>query len=465
MTDDTKNITNKKTAIFETLPIPKAVAALAVPTIISQLIMIVYNLADTYFIGRMNNAYQIAALSLCLPLFLVYTAIANLLGVGGASLIARFLGKGEKDNAKVVSSFCIWSGITIAVIYSLCIYLFREPLLYFFGADEMTYRYAEDYVIWAISIGGPVTALNPLLAYLVRAEGSALHAGVGMSLGVLVNIALDPVMILYLGWEIKGAAVATMIGNSVATCYFLSYIGVKCSDTVVSLKISKNSFRKDIAKEVILVGLPSCCLSLLSTLSNSVINILVSGYSAVALAGVGIAKKINLTAFALTQGLGQGILPLIAYNHAKGNYKRMRETIKFSVAIAAVLSFSCMIIALIFSRPLVGCFIADAETINYGSRFLRIICLSMPTSAFLFICITYFQALGQKKNPLIISLLRKGTTDVLFMFLLNGIVGLNGILWATPIADVVAVIVSFVLLRGYIKKVKNLPLKKEIEKQ
>jgi Na+-driven multidrug efflux pump len=306
-------------------------------------------------------------------------------------------------------------------------------------------------MIWAVAIGGLATTLNPLLAYLIRAEGSSLHAGIGMILGALLNIVLDPVMILYLGWEIKGASIATMIGNSAAACYFLVYIFIRRSGTIVSLKPSKTSFRKDIAKEVIFVGLPSCCLSLLSTLSNSVTNILVSGYSAVALAGVGIAKKINLTAFALTQGLSQGILPLIGYNYAKGNYRRMRETIKFSAMLTAILSLSCMVIALLFSRRLVGCFIADIETVNYGARFLCIICLAMPTSAFLFICITYFQAIGQKKNPLIISLFRKGTTDVLFMFLLNYIVGLNGILWATPMADTVAVIVSSVLLAKHIK--------------
>lgn len=448
------SIDTKKKAVFETLPVPKAVAALVVPTIVSQLITIIYNLADTYFVGRMNDAYQVASVSLCLPPFIVFTAISNLLGVGGASLIARFLGKGEKDSAKAVSSFCIWSGMGIAATYALCIYLFKEPILYFLGADKTTYRYAEDYMIWAVSAGGLATALNPLLAYLIRAEGSPLRAGIGMSLGTLLNIVLDPIMILYLGWEIKGAAIATMIGNSVAASYFLVYIFIRRSDTIVTLKPSKNSFRKDLAEEVILVGLPSCCLSLLSTLSNSVTNILVSGYSAVALAGVGIAKKINLTAFALTQGLGQGILPLIGYNYTNGNSRRMRETIKFSAMIAAMLSLSCMAIALLFSRQLVGCFIADIETVNYGTGFLRIICLSMPTSAFLFICITYFQAVGQKKNPLIISLFRKGTTDVLLMFLLNHTVGLNGILWATPMADTVAVIVSSVLLTKYIKRKK-----------
>jgi len=456
-----ENITNnKKIAIFETLPIPQAVASLVVPAIISQLIIIIYNLADTYFIGQMNDAYQVAAVSLCLPLLLVYTAIANLLGVGGSSVIARFLGKGEKDSAKAASSFCIWSSVGIAVLYALCVYLFKDHILYFFGADETTYRYSKDYMLWAIIAGGLTTTLNPLLAYLIRAEGSSFHASIGMSLGALLNIVLDPIMIIHFGWEIKGAAIATMIGNTVATCYFLLYIALRRFDTIISLKPTKNSFKKNIMKEIILVGLPSCCLSLLSTLSNSITNILVSSYNAVALAGVGIAKKINLTAFALAQGLGQGILPLIGYNYAKGNFKRLRKAIKFSTVIAAILSLSCMVIALLFSKQLVGYFIADIETVGYGSRFLRIICLAMPTSTFLFICITYFQAIGQKKNPLIISILRKGTTDVLLMFLFNNIVGLNGILWATPIADIIAVIVSFVLLVKYIKKVNYLSLGK-----
>lgn len=430
--------------LFELMAIPRAVAILSVPTVISQLITVIYNLADTYFVGEMNDPYQLSAINVCLPLMLMFTALANLFGIGGSGALSRALGRGDTDTARRITAFSIWSGVVVSLIYSAVVFVFSEPVLYAMGADELTYSYAYDYMLYVIVIGGVFTVLNPLLAHLVRSEGRSFAAGIGMSLGAVINIILDPIMITTLGMGIVGAALATLIGNACACLFFVVYVACRHGSTLVSFKPMKISLSS--ALDVVMTGLPNFFLSMLSSISNTATNNLIVGYDTIALAGVGIAKKINLTAFAVTQGISQGVLPLVGYNYAKGNKKRMNGAILFAGAVTGVISIGLMILALTASEPLVALFIKDAATVNYGSKFLRIICLAMPTSAFIFLSITYFQATGRKTFPLILSFLRKGTLDIVFMLILNQAVGLYGILWATPAAEITASIVTAVML-------------------
>lgn len=445
-----KSNNRKRDELFESYPIPKAIATLALPTVISQLITIVYNLADTYFVGQLNDPYQVSAINVCLPLMLVCTSIANLFGVGGSGVIARALGKKDIPLARRVSSFCIYAGLATTALCSAVIFIFREPVLTLLGADEMTYAHSNEYFICALAIGGCATMLNPLLAHLVRSEGGALHASIGMSLGAIMNIVLDPIFILLLGFEVKGAAIATLIGNVSACVYFFVYIFIKRRDSIITF-IPKRISRSDVL-DVLWTGVPSFFISLLSGISNSVVNNLISARDSIALASVGIAKKINLTAFAIVQGLSQGCLPLIGYNYSHGNKKRVADTVKVAGVIGACVSLSCMGVALLFPDALVSLFIKHEQTVEYGSTFLRIICPSMPTSTFIFMCVTYFQATGEKAYPLIISLLRKGTVDVLLMYALDSTIGINGVLLATPLTEVIASLTCGVMIILLLKK-------------
>jgi len=444
---------HERDELFEKYPIPKAVAVLALPTVISQLITIVYNLADTYFVGKLNDPYQVSAINVCLPLMLVCTSLANLFGVGGSGVIARALGKKNIPLARKVSSFCIYAGLLTTALCSALLFVFREPVLTLLGADEMTYGHSNGYFIYALAVGGCATVLNPLLAHLVRSEGGALHASIGMSLGAVINIVLDPIFILSLGLEVKGAAIATLIGNVSACVYFFAYIFIKRRDSIITFIPHKTDIK--VILDVFWTGVPSFFISLLSGISNSVVNNLISAYDSLALASVGIAKKINLTAFAVVQGLSQGCLPLIGYNHAHGNKKRVSDTVGFAAVIGACVSLSCMCTALVFPDTLVSLFIKHDRTVEYGSTFLRMICPSMPTSTFIFMCVTYFQAIGEKAYPLIISLLRKGTVDVMLMYALNSAIGINGILLATPLTEVIASLACAVMIILLIGKKKG----------
>lgn len=439
------NTKTDKTELFETTPVTRAVIALVVPTVISQIITVIYNMADTFFIGQVGDPNQVAAASLSMPLFLLTTGMANLFGIGGASLISRSLGLGDAEKARKTSAFCIWTSAAVALVYGLAILAFRRVILPLVGTDTYTFDYCNSYLFWTLTVGAVPTVLNAALAHLVRAEGYSAQASFGVALGGVLNILLDPVFIFGFHLEITGAAIATMLSNLIATLYFVALILGKRGKLHLSLNPRYYSVSDGIPKEVLLVGLPSCIMNLMGIFSNITLNKLLVHYSNAAVAGIGIAKKIDMLAFAIANGLSQGVIPLIGYNYSANNIRRMRSAIKVTLilslavtTVGAVLLFTC-------ANPLVRSFINDAETVHYGSMFQRIICITGPFTAITTVIISIFQSVGQKGKPLVLSMLRKGGLDVPFMFLLDSLAGADAIAWATPIADCGAMLVGILL--------------------
>lgn len=436
---------NKEEILFEQAPVGRAVLTLVIPTVISQLITVVYNMADTFFIGQIGDKNQVAAVSLCMPLFVLLTGLANLFGIGGSSLMSRSLGAGDHRRAKQAAAFSIWTAIAASLLYGTGLTLTQSLVLPAIGADAETYAFCRQYIFWTIAIGAVPTVLNQELAHLVRAEGHSAQASFGVVLGGALNIILDPIFIFPLGLEIAGAAIATMLSNAAAACYFICLLARKKNPSDISFHPRYYTWGSRIPREVLLVGLPSCLMNLMGVLSNVTINKLMSGYSNAAVAGIGVAKKIDMLALAIATGMSQGVLPLIGYNYSAKNYRRMKAALKtdflisFAAALAgAVFLFTC-------AGPIVQAFIDDAETVQYGRLFQRIICITGPCISVSMLAITAFQSAGKKLEPAILSLLRKGGLDIPCMFLLNHLAGVNGIVWATPIADLGAMTVSILL--------------------
>ena len=434
-----------KTELFETTPVTRAVIALVVPTVISQIITVIYNMADTFFIGQIGDSNQVAAASLCLPLFLVTTGLANLFGIGGASLISRSLGLGDTDKARKTSAFCIWTSAAVAFLYGVGIFVLHGTILPLVGADEYTYDFSSSYLFWTLTVGAIPTVLNAALAHLVRAEGYSGQASFGVALGGGLNILLDPVFIFGFHLEITGAAIATMLSNLIAMPYFMVLILVKRGRFHLTLNLGYYSVSGGIPKEVLLVGLPSSIMNVMGIFSNITLNKLLVHYSNAAVAGIGIAKKIDMLAFAIANGLSQGVIPLIGYNYSAKNTGRMRSAIKVTLILSLVVTTAGAILLFTCAGPLVRAFINDAETVRYGSMFQRIICITGPFTAITTVIISIFQSVGQKGKPLVLSTLRKGGLDVPFMFLLDSIAGADAIAWATPIADCGAMLVGILL--------------------
>lgn len=443
--------------LFEDTPVTRAVLSLVIPTVISQLINVIYNVADTFFIGQIGDPNQVAAVSLCMPVFVFLTGLANLFGIGGASLLSRCLGAGNYRKAKKTSVFCIWSASALALLYGILLYAVKAAVLPAIGANAGTYAFCSSYIFWTITLGAVPTVLNQVLAHLVRAEGHASQASFGLALGGVLNIILDVIFIFPLQMQITGAAAATMLANVLSALYFILLIFRKRGSINISFNLRHYTIGAGIPREVLLVGLPSCLMNFMGVLSNITINKLMAGYSNEAVAAIGIAKKVDMLSFAVATGMLQGVLPLIGYNYAAGNYKRMLSAIKVDFLLSFAVAVTGTFFLFTFAGPIVHAFINDAETVRYGQLFQKIICITGPCISVTMLTITVFQAVGKKVQPVILSLLRKGGLDIPFMFIMNALSGINGVVWATPIADVAAMLASIIL---FIPFWRSLHLKK-----
>ena len=441
--------------LFESMPVRRAVISMAIPTVLSSLVHVLYNMADTFFIGQLNDPTQVAAATLSMPPFLFLNGIASLFGIGGASLMARRMGQKNPDAARKCAAFSIWGGVAVSLIYGLVILLFRDRLLPLIGTNETTYPLVYQYLLWTTVIGAVPSVMNTLFSHLVRTEGKAKSASFGVTLGCVLNIALDPLFIFVFGMGIMGAAAATMVSNFIAMLYFVILI-LRDRTTVISLNPRNFTLKNRIALEILVTGFPSFLMVLMSFFSNTFLNSLVSGYSNEAMAGMGIAKKIDMVGFAIAQGMTQGVLALIGYNYAAGNRERMKATIQttlvYSTGIAAVFS----VLLFIFAPQITRSFIADAQTVAYGQRFMRIMCVTCPAASVTMMVVTVFQATGEKLRPMLVSMLRKGGLDIPFMLLYNALAGVEGIAFATPTADVLTMTISIILIIPYWKKITAL---------
>lgn len=329
--------------------------------------------------------------------------------------------------------------------------LLKDTLLPLLGADEATGAYCGCYLFWTVGVGAVPTVLNTALAHLIRAEGYSGQASFGVAFGGILNMLLDPVLIFLFKMEIAGAALATMLSNVIATVFFLLFLFRNRKSTTITPSLKRFTISGKIPLEVLSVGLPSFVMTLMSTVSNLTLNKLISGYSNEAVAGMGIAKKIDLMAFAIAQGMTQGILPLIGYNYSSGNHQRMLLTLKVLLMDCLLVAAAGMALMFFGAAPITRCFIDDAVTVSYGRSFLRIVCLACPVTALNFLAITIFQATGKKVQPLILSLLRKGGLDIPLMLFFRAVLGIDGIAWATPIADTLALLVSLIFTIPYLK--------------
>ena len=434
--------------LFETLPVPKALATLAVPTIISQLITMVYNLSDTYFIGKTNNPYQIAAASLAYVLVFVMTALSNLFGVGGGSLISRLLGSQKQEEAKGVCAFSFYGAIGIALLYALACYTFMDPLLRILGASDSTIGYAASYTIWVVVVGSIPSTLSMTMAHLLRSVGYARMASFGLGMGGILNILLDPLFMFVLlpaGQEVAGAGMATMLSNVISLCYFLLAFLRLRSHTVLALSPHRVPAGLKYTVPIFSVGFPSALSSLLACISNMTANHLASGYGDIPVAAMGLVKKINMLPMNVGMGLCQGMLPLVAYNYAAKNYKRMKSVVncaRFSGMGFAVL---CIIAFELSSGGIVSLFIQEPETLALSTQFLRISSLATPFMISNFQMAYTLQAMGKGPQSLLLSSCRQGIIFIPLMFLMNLLFGLYGVVWAQSFADWLPLVISIVV--------------------
>lgn len=438
-----------RTIIFESMPVRKAVGMQVVPAIVSQMIALIYNLADTYFVGMLNQPHQTAAITVVYPAFVMLTAISNLFGVGGASALARSLGTRRTEDAKNIASLSFWGGLCSSIVFSTLFFLLAGPILTLCGATPEIYDTAFGYALWVVVAGGPPTILNTLLANLVRAQGSAAAAAAGVSMGGILNILLDPLFVLpqFLGLGAVGAGMATALSNLAAAIFFLLYIFFQRSHSAVNINPARLRRSFGYIKTVLLIGFPSALQYALTVVAVAAQSRFVSQYTTEAMAALGIVKKMDQLPLYFSIGVSNGLLPLLAYNYSSGNQRRRKDAFRLGCGISLAFSALCLILYEFFAAPISGLFISDPETIRLSAGFLRRMVTAMPMMSVCYPMIIQFQAMGKFKESLVCSVLRKGVLDIPLLFLMNASLGLFGCMWVQPIVDSVSLAAACVFCR------------------
>ncbi len=430
------------TGLFRNTPVPQAVMKNALPAMAAMLMVLIYNLADTFFIGQTHDALQVAAVSLATPVFLIFMAVGTVFGIGGTSVISRAMGQGRQDYAKKACSFCMWGCVVVGVVMSAFFLLFMENILGWIGATPDTWDFAKTYLT-IVSCCGPFVLIGNCYSNVIRAEGQSGKAMMGQLIGNLLNVVLDPIFILVCGWDIAGAAIATVIGNVVGAGYYILYF--LRGRSILSIHPKDCALGDGVCSGVLAIGIPASLGSLLMSVSQIVVNALMTDYGDMALAGIGVAMKVTMMTGMVCIGFGQGIQPLLGYCVGANLWERFKKVMHFSLVFSLALSTVMTGVCYLFVDGIVSAFLTDAAAFDYAVQFARI----LLTTSFLFgafyVLSNALQAMGAATAALIVNLSRRGIIYIPALFILRAVLGAAGLAWAQPVADLLSTALVAVL--------------------
>ena len=432
-----------KTDVFEKMSVPKAVMKLALPTVLGMLVQIIYNIADTVYIGWLNDENQMAAVTLALPFFTFLMALSGIFGIGGSAYVSRLLGVKDYKRVKNTSSFCFYAVLALGIICAVVGIIFIRPILGALGAKAgTTLDFASDYSFW-ILLGSPVVMLSFSMGQTIRAEGASGISMIGMTIGGVMNIILDPIMIFGMNMGVVGAAIATVLGNVGSVLFYLWYMIFKTKFLTISPKYLRVD--RPILKNVFAIGIPASLNSMLMSFSSIIENNLAAGYGEIALSSIGVILKVNMFPVFILIGLTQGVQPLIGYNYSANNRKRLAGIMKFTAIVASALAVAFTAAIFFGSSWFVSLIMQKQEIVELGSRYLRYIMVSVPFLGLLFLFSSAFQGMGKSIPAMILSISRQGFVFIPVIFAANAMFGCDGIVFAQPVADIVSVIMAVIM--------------------
>ena len=425
--------------LMGSLAVPKAVAQMAVPSVISSLVTVVYNMADTFFVGQTGDPLQVAAVSLTNPIFILMMAFANMFGMGGSAVLSMAMGEKNEARVRQASSFVTYASLLVGVMFAVILIVFMDPILAVFGANAETYDFARGYTLH-IAWGAPFIIWSAAASFIVRAEGASREAMVGSMIGTIANIILDPIFITTLGQGTAGAAIATSIGNIMASAYYLWYFLKK--SRVLSIRLSDFTWRERIFSRICSAGLPTAIFSALMSVSTIVLNQMLVVYGNAPVAAIGIVFKANMFITFLQMGLANGVQPLLGYNYGAGNMARFRQVVRFTKKCCLVVGVLATALYFVLREPIIRIFIDDDQVVAYGVQMLIAYMVSGPVIGILFVNMNCMQSVGHALGATVLSILRQGVLLIPLLYLLEAFLGLNGIIFGQSVTDYIAVILS-----------------------
>lgn len=435
--------------LMRSMKVSKAVAAMAIPSVISSLVTVVYNMADTFFVGQTGDALQVAAVSLTNPIFILLMAFANMFGMGGSAVASMAMGEGKPQKVKNTTAFITYASLTVGVGAAVLLLACMSLILKIFGANGETYEYAKGYVQY-IAWGAPFIIWSAAASFVVRSEGASKEAMIGSMVGTIANIVLDPLFITGLHMGAAGAAIATTIGNILASLYFVWYFLKKSRQ--LSILPKDFTLREQISGRVCAIGLPTAIFSALMSVSTIVINQILVKYGDAPVAAIGIVFKANMFITFLQMGLANGVQPLLGYSYGAGNISRFREVERFTKICCLVTGITATVLYFIGREPIIRMFISDDEVVYYGVKMLVAYMISGPVIGMLFVNMNCMQSVNHSLPATILSVMRQGVLLIPLLYVLQFFWGMEGVIYGQSITDYIAVFLSAVLWRNIRKK-------------
>ena len=447
--------TNDKTEIFERMSVPRALAVMAIPTVISQIIALIYNIADTWFIGLTDNPYMVAATSLVGTVYLLTAGVANLFGVGGGNLVVRLMGSKDPEEARKVASLSFVMAAGSALLFSFLCLLFMNPLLRLLGASDMTIGYARQYLLCVVILGGLPTVLSSTMSAMLRNVGCSKEAGFGIGLGGVLNIVLDPIFMFILlpdGWEVLGAALATMLSNIIAFCYFICIYRRVSAEGLLGIPKRVEKIRRESMASIFSVGVPAAMGLVLYDLTNMVINRLSSAHGDLELSAIGIVLKVERLPQNVCIGICLGMMPLIAYNYAAKNRERMMAVFRAARVAGCAVCLASLVLYRTFAPQIINLFISEPSTVAFGTEYLKIRSFAAIFMFLSFHVVHFMQAVNRGKTSLGLAVIRQLCLNIPILILLDHIFGMTGVVWTQTVADTINVVISYLIFHSIRKR-------------
>jgi putative MATE family efflux protein len=438
---------------LENTPILKSIFIMSLPVILGNLAMVVYNLTDAYFVGQLNDVPQLAAATYALPLMMIMNALGEVFGIGGNSFISRSLGAGKKDMADKAFTKAVIGVVFAGVIFSVLSLSFINEVAGILGASGDSFTYTLQYIS-VLLFAAPMFMVNVAMLDMIRAEGAVKLAMTGMIIGVGMNIVLDPIFIFVLGLGVKGAAIATVLGNACGTLF-----AIYCYARKSHVKFKPKTFKEknNIYSEIIKVGLPGATNILLMSVSLTMTNNIAALYGDAVVAGMGLALRNNSIVINILLGFSFGVQPLIGYNYGKGDYSRVKKFMFTNMSVISILGTVLAAIFFVFAEPMISLFNSDPDVVYNGARGLRALMLCKPVISVFMVSMSSAQAMGKGMIAFTLSVCRQLLFFMVVINLLNYFFGYDGFIYAQAISDMLTVIISLIVITAFLKKLGKSP--------
>lgn len=430
--------------LFEKMPVPKAYMKLAVPVMLSNVLMLVYNMVDMYFIAGTGNTDLVAGVAVCTPVFTFMVAVGDIFGLGGSSVISRLFGEGRTEDGKRISVFAFYGALLFGALIAAVLLLFRTPLLRMLGANEGTMPYASAYYA-IIAAGAPFAVFSLVPTNLLRTEGFASAAMVGSIAGSVVNMILDPLFIFGLRMGAAGAALATVIGNICADVYYVWFILNKSK--VLSLVPKGFHISADELKAVLSIGIPASITNVMQSFGMMLLNRFLLPYGNDKIAAMGIVSKSIMIVIMIMVSFSFGGQPLYGYLYGSGNKKRMKEVMRFAYKLVPGIGLVLSAVLFAAAPLMIRIFMDDPAIISIGVPMLRRVLCGMPFIGLVMVTTCIFQATGKALGAFLLSAGRQGYVYLIVIVAASSLFGYNGVISAQPAADVITALLAFLLFR------------------